>query len=78
MKLQLASPCSSNFFFFLVAYASVEHEHHTFVFPSEYGGMGLDFSYNIAVAEELGNIHCGGIPMAIGVQTGMATPALTR
>ncbi|KAF1410692.1 putative acyl-CoA dehydrogenase 6, partial [Spheniscus humboldti] len=43
-----------------------------------YGGMGLDFSYNIAVAEELGNIHCGGIPMAIGVQAGMATPALTR
>ncbi|XP_057897181.1 probable acyl-CoA dehydrogenase 6 [Melospiza georgiana] len=46
--------------------------------PTEYGGMGLDFSYNIAVAEELGNIRCGGIPMAIGVQTGMATPALTR
>ncbi|KAK4825945.1 hypothetical protein QYF61_003457 [Mycteria americana] len=40
--------------------------------------MGLDFSYNIAVAEELGNIRCGGIPMAIGVQAGMATPALTR
>uniref|UniRef100_UPI001292F9F2 probable acyl-CoA dehydrogenase 6 n=1 Tax=Lonchura striata TaxID=40157 RepID=UPI001292F9F2 len=49
-----------------------------FVFSSEYGGMGLDFSYNIAVAEELGNIRCGGIPMAIGVQAGMATPALTR
>ncbi|XP_050827061.1 probable acyl-CoA dehydrogenase 6 isoform X1 [Serinus canaria] len=46
--------------------------------PTEYGGMGLDFSYNIAVAEELGNIRCGGIPMAIGVQAGMATPALTR
>lgn len=40
--------------------------------------MGLDFSYNIAVAEELGSIRCGGIPMAIGVQAGMATPALTR
>ncbi|CAM5093875.1 unnamed protein product [Eretmochelys imbricata] len=46
--------------------------------PTEYGGMGLDFSYSIAVAEELGNIHCGGVPMAIGVQTDMATPALTR
>ncbi|CAJ0947562.1 unnamed protein product [Ranitomeya imitator] len=44
----------------------------------EYGGMGLDFSYSIAIAEELGNIHCGGIPMAIGVQADMATPALTR
>ncbi|XP_009068767.1 PREDICTED: LOW QUALITY PROTEIN: probable acyl-CoA dehydrogenase 6, partial [Acanthisitta chloris] len=46
--------------------------------PTEYGGMGLDFSYNIAMAEELGNIRCGGIPMVIGVQVGMATPALTR
>ncbi|GCC22982.1 probable acyl-CoA dehydrogenase 6 [Chiloscyllium punctatum] len=46
--------------------------------PIEYGGLGLDFSYNIAVAEELGNIPCGGIPMAIGVQSDMATPALAR
>ncbi|XP_046767921.1 probable acyl-CoA dehydrogenase 6 isoform X4 [Gallus gallus] len=47
-------------------------------FGRKYGGMGLDFSYSIAVAEELGSIRCGGIPMAIGVQAGMATPALTR
>uniref|UniRef100_A0A663LSM7 Probable acyl-CoA dehydrogenase 6 n=1 Tax=Athene cunicularia TaxID=194338 RepID=A0A663LSM7_ATHCN len=40
--------------------------------------MGLDFSYNIALAQELGSIRCGGIPMAIGVQAVMATPALTR
>lgn len=46
--------------------------------PVEYGGLGLDFSYSIAVGEELGNINCGAIPMAIGVQTDMATPALTR
>lgn len=32
----------------------------------------------MAVAEELGNINCGAIPMAIGVQTDMATPALAR
>ena len=38
--------------------------------------MGLDFSYAVAVAETLGEINCGGIPMAIGVQTDMATPAL--
>lgn len=44
--------------------------------PIEYGGLGLDFSYSVAVAEELGAINCGGIPMAIGVQTDMATPAL--
>ncbi|XP_076157858.1 putative acyl-CoA dehydrogenase 6 isoform X1 [Alosa pseudoharengus] len=46
--------------------------------PVEYGGLGLDFSYSVAVSEELGNINCGGIPMAIGVQSDMATPALAR
>uniref|UniRef100_A0A669CAR0 Zgc:85777 n=1 Tax=Oreochromis niloticus TaxID=8128 RepID=A0A669CAR0_ORENI len=46
--------------------------------PVEYGGLGLDFSFSVAVAEELGNIRCGGIPMAIGVQTDMTTPALAR
>merc|ERR1719508_12158 len=46
--------------------------------PVEYGGMGLDFKYNIALNETLGNIHCGGVPMSIAVQTDMATPALAR
>jgi citronellyl-CoA dehydrogenase len=46
--------------------------------PVENGGMGLDYSYNIVVVEELGRITCGGVPMAIGVQTDMATPALAR
>ncbi|XP_077996943.1 putative acyl-CoA dehydrogenase 6 [Glandiceps talaboti] len=46
--------------------------------PREYGGLGLDFSYSMAVAEELGSINCGGVPMAIGVQSDMATPALAR
>ena len=44
--------------------------------PVEYGGMGLDYSYSLVVAEALGHIDCGAIPMAIGVQTDMATPAL--
>ena len=43
-----------------------------------YGGMGLDFSYQMVVNEELGMVDCGGIPMAIGVQTDMCTPALHR
>src|SRR4029078_411725 len=30
------------------------------------------------MAEELRAINCGGVPMAIGVQTDMATPALAR
>ena len=43
---------------------------------AEYGGMGLDFTYSMAVAEALGHINCGGIPMAIAVQADMSTPAL--
>jgi citronellyl-CoA dehydrogenase len=46
--------------------------------PVEFGGMGLDYSYNLVVAEELGRAGCGGVPLAIGVQTDMATPALAR
>ncbi|XP_005099716.1 probable acyl-CoA dehydrogenase 6 isoform X2 [Aplysia californica] len=46
--------------------------------PKEYGGLDLDYSYACAVGEELGYINCGGVPMAIGVQTDMATPALAK
>ena len=46
--------------------------------PEAYGGAGLDYSYGVAMAEALGHIDCGGIPMAIGVQTDMCTPALAR
>ena len=46
--------------------------------PTEYGGLGLDYSYAVVFAEELGRVNCGAIPMAIGVQTDMATPALAR
>ncbi len=45
-------------------------------YDEAYGGLGLDYSYNVVVAEELGMINCGGVPMAIGVQTDMCTPAL--
>ncbi|MGB5905672.1 MAG: acyl-CoA dehydrogenase family protein [Xanthobacteraceae bacterium] len=46
--------------------------------PVEFGGQGLDYSYALMMAEELGAIRCGGVPMAIGVQTDMATPALAK
>src|SRR3989304_2227427 len=46
--------------------------------PAKYGGMGLDYSYQMVFIETLGHIRCGGVPMAIGVQTDMATPALAR
>jgi len=46
--------------------------------PEAYGGAGLDYSYALAMAEALGHIDCGAIPMAIGVQTDMCSPALAR
>jgi citronellyl-CoA dehydrogenase len=46
--------------------------------PEAFGGAGLDYSYSVVMAEALGNTRCGGVPMAIGVQTDMATPALAR
>ncbi|MBL8317700.1 MAG: acyl-CoA dehydrogenase family protein [Burkholderiaceae bacterium] len=47
-------------------------------YPEEFGGAGLDFSYSMVMAESLGVCNCGGIPMSIGVQTDMCTPALAR
>ena len=47
-------------------------------YPEAYGGAGLDYSYTVAMAEELSNINCGGVALAIGVQTDMCTPALAR
>jgi len=46
--------------------------------PETYGGMGLDYSYQMVVTEELGTCRAGSVPMALGVQTDMATPALAR
>ena len=46
--------------------------------PEKYGGMGLDSSYSVIMAEALGHVDCGGVPMAIGVQTDMCTPALAK
>ncbi len=47
-------------------------------YPEQYGGLGLDFSYSMVMAEALGAADCGGVPMAIGVHTDMCTPALAR
>ena len=43
-----------------------------------YGGLGLDYSYNMYAAEALGYTNCGGVPLSIGVQTDMATPAISK
>lgn len=46
--------------------------------PEEFGGLGLDYSYEVVFGEEIGGAHCAGVPLGIGVQTNMATPALAR
>jgi citronellyl-CoA dehydrogenase len=46
--------------------------------PEQYGGLGLDYSYQMVATEELGHCASGSIPMALGVLTDMATPALAR
>ena len=46
--------------------------------PEKYGGAGLDYTYGAVLNEAIAHSACGGVPMAIGVQTDMATPALAR
>ncbi len=45
-------------------------------YDQKYGGQGLDYWFDLVFLEELGHIKAGGVPMAIGVQTHMATPAI--
>ncbi|MDA0246066.1 MAG: acyl-CoA dehydrogenase family protein [Chloroflexi bacterium] len=47
-------------------------------YPEKYGGGGVDYWYQVAFLEEVGRAHCAGVPMAIAVQTDMATPALAE
>ena len=42
------------------------------------GGLELGWEYEMILAEELGRSQAAGIPMAIGVQTNKATPALAN
>ncbi len=47
-------------------------------YESEYGGADADIWFTVVLHEELGKAHAGGVPMAIGVQNDMATPALAK
>ncbi len=42
------------------------------------GGQGADHLFTVVLGEELGRLPCGGVPLAISVQTDMATPSLAR
>ncbi|SDR48008.1 citronellyl-CoA dehydrogenase [Rhizobiales bacterium GAS113] len=46
--------------------------------PERFGGLALDYSYELAFCEALGAAKSSSVAMAIGVQTDMATPALCR
>ncbi|MCA0144143.1 acyl-CoA dehydrogenase family protein [Blastococcus sp. LR1] len=45
-------------------------------YDPEYGGQGADHLFSVILCEELHRSGCAGVPMAIGVQTMMATPSL--
>ncbi len=44
-------------------------------YDEQYGGEGLDYWYETIVLEECARIKCGGVPMAISVQSNMPIPA---
>ena len=45
-------------------------------YDPKYGGEVLDYWYETVMLEEISHIKCGALPMAIAVQTNMATPAI--
>src|SRR5712692_11659823 len=47
-------------------------------YPERWGGSGGDLAAEIVFVEELSHCGAGAIPMAISVQTDMATPALAE
>ncbi len=44
----------------------------------EHGGSGADYWASVVLGEELGRCGMGGLPMALGVQTDMATPPIAK
>ncbi|MYL32082.1 acyl-CoA dehydrogenase [Pontibacillus yanchengensis] len=47
-------------------------------YPEEVGGQGWDYFAGIVMAEEIGKCGAGGFPMAVAVQTDMATPPILQ
>ncbi|PQP34862.1 acyl-CoA dehydrogenase [Desulfobacteraceae bacterium SEEP-SAG9] len=45
-------------------------------YDTRYGGQGLDYWYEMVFLEELARIDCGGVSMAIMVQSNMTTPSI--
>jgi acyl-CoA dehydrogenase len=47
-------------------------------YPPEYGGQGGDYFSAVVLSEEMARAHCGGLGMAVAVQSEMATPPVHR
>jgi alkylation response protein AidB-like acyl-CoA dehydrogenase len=47
-------------------------------YPPEYGGQGGDYFSAVVLSEEMAKLACGGLGMAIAVQSEMATPPVFR
>jgi citronellyl-CoA dehydrogenase len=47
-------------------------------YPTEYGGQGGDYFSAIVLSEEMARAGCGGLGMAVAVQTEMATPPVFK
>lgn len=47
-------------------------------YPEKIGGQGGDYFTGLIFAEEMAKCGCGGFPMAIAVQTDMATPPIAE
>ncbi len=45
-------------------------------YPERWGGSGGDLTSGLVFVEEMAKCGCGGVPMALSVQTHMCTPAL--
>src|SRR5439155_13372861 len=47
-------------------------------YPPELGGQGGDYFSAVVLSEEMARAHCGGLGMAVAVQSEMATPPVAR
>ncbi|HET9411015.1 MAG TPA: acyl-CoA dehydrogenase family protein [Candidatus Dormibacteraeota bacterium] len=47
-------------------------------YPPEYGGQGGDYFSAVVLSEEMAKAGCGGLGMAVSVQTEMATPPVFK
>ncbi len=47
-------------------------------YPTDYGGQGGDYFASVVLSEEMARCRCGGLGMAVAVQTDMATPPILK